>query len=208
MKSRLLLGSPNITEQLKILTRKKRTKHFQDKRQCQTSNLGFFKEWIHLSFDTPLKFNSSPRKNWWLEDDPFLLGFGKFSGSRVTQSSLSRHSLPPPNFPHPSPSSSTQRSVRWQNLWVSMARHPEGTWPPVHQSLDLLEIFRWKGGRGSGGWLCVPLVGCLKLWSIMSNFFKRVTGSFGFYLNLSLYGVPKDRGQTCCKKRRFNKKVL
>ena len=32
------------------------------------------------SLDTPPKFNSefTPEK-WWLEDDPFLLGFGNFS---------------------------------------------------------------------------------------------------------------------------------
>ena len=27
------------------------------------------------------KFNSSPLKNGWLGDDPFLLGFGNFSGA-------------------------------------------------------------------------------------------------------------------------------
>ena len=30
--------------------------------------------------DTPPKFNIAPEK-WWLEDDPFLLGFGNFSGA-------------------------------------------------------------------------------------------------------------------------------
>ena len=29
--------------------------------------------------DTPLKFKIA--KKWWLEDDPFLLGFGHFSGA-------------------------------------------------------------------------------------------------------------------------------
>ena len=29
--------------------------------------------------DTPPKFNIDPEQ-WWLEDDPFLLGFGTFSG--------------------------------------------------------------------------------------------------------------------------------
>ncbi len=35
---------------------------------------------IMCSADTPPKFNSSPLKKWCLEDDPFLLGFGNFSG--------------------------------------------------------------------------------------------------------------------------------
>ena len=30
---------------------------------------------------TPLKFNSSPLNSWVLEDKPFLLGFGNFSGA-------------------------------------------------------------------------------------------------------------------------------
>ena len=29
---------------------------------------------------TPPKFNIAPEK-WWLEDDPFVLGFGNFSGA-------------------------------------------------------------------------------------------------------------------------------
>ena len=29
---------------------------------------------------TPPKFNIAPEK-WWLEDDPFLLGLGNFSGA-------------------------------------------------------------------------------------------------------------------------------
>ena len=33
---------------------------------------------IHIS--TPPKFNIDPEK-WWLEDEPFLLGFGNFSGA-------------------------------------------------------------------------------------------------------------------------------
>ena len=33
-------------------------------------------------FDTPLKFNIAPGK-WWLEGDPFLLGFGNFSGAML-----------------------------------------------------------------------------------------------------------------------------
>ena len=32
---------------------------------------------------TPRKFNSSPLKKLWLEDDPFLLGFGNFSGAKT-----------------------------------------------------------------------------------------------------------------------------
>ena len=30
--------------------------------------------------DTPPKFNIDPEAKWWLEDKPFLLGFGNFSG--------------------------------------------------------------------------------------------------------------------------------
>ncbi len=32
--------------------------------------------------DTSLKFNIAPEK-WWLEDDPFLSGFGNFSGAML-----------------------------------------------------------------------------------------------------------------------------
>ena len=38
--------------------------------------------YVSLQECTPPKFNSefTPEK-WWLEDDPFLLGFGNFSGA-------------------------------------------------------------------------------------------------------------------------------
>ena len=35
---------------------------------------------IKAEYSTPPKFNSSPLKNGWLENDPFLLGFGNFLG--------------------------------------------------------------------------------------------------------------------------------
>ena len=39
--------------------------------------------WEVLNMLQPLKFNSefTPEK-WWLEDDPFLLGFGHFLGAK------------------------------------------------------------------------------------------------------------------------------
>ena len=38
--------------------------------------------WIFFIFNTPPKFNIAPEKRR-LEDDPFLLGFGLFSGATV-----------------------------------------------------------------------------------------------------------------------------
>ena len=37
----------------------------------------------YFRFRYPPKFNSSPLKKWCLEDDPFLLGFGNFSGAML-----------------------------------------------------------------------------------------------------------------------------
>ena len=37
--------------------------------------------WIGGLGIAPPKFNGSPLQKWWLEDDPFLLGFGNFSGA-------------------------------------------------------------------------------------------------------------------------------
>ena len=49
---------------------------------------GYWTQFIRMGFDglfllPPLVFDSSPLKNdaWKLEDDPFLLGFGNFSGA-------------------------------------------------------------------------------------------------------------------------------
>ena len=48
-------------------------------KQTDTSNESTSEQFVNLCI-TPLKFNSSPLKKGWLEDDPFLLGFSNFSG--------------------------------------------------------------------------------------------------------------------------------
>ena len=55
---------------------------------------------LHFLLDTPPKFNITPEK-WWLEDDPFLLGFGNFFGEnellnfgRVDHSSWQKRGTP------------------------------------------------------------------------------------------------------------------
>ena len=59
----------------------------------------------------PMKFKSLPLKKWWLEDDPFLLGFGNFSGANCWTSGgqAKHHQLTQPEF---------HSSVAEINPWV------------------------------------------------------------------------------------------
>ena len=43
----------------------------------------FNKEYVSFQEGTPPKFNSSPLKNDWLEDKPFIFGWQKFQGRAV-----------------------------------------------------------------------------------------------------------------------------
>ena len=47
--------------------------------------------------NTPPKFNVAPEHGW-LEDDPFLLGFGNFSGTSCETSGVYLYVKPPPSM--------------------------------------------------------------------------------------------------------------
>ena len=81
--------------------------------------------------NTPPKFNSSPLKNCWLEDDPFLLGPGNFSGAMPLPSTET--GIPPWHFSPPAkrqvvaslgPASWSEDSGDWGGVrvwWYDMA---------------------------------------------------------------------------------------